>query len=234
MISENFNQFSHALRSNVENYLRAKQLFAIDRDEAVANFELGMTNVLNTFHSLYDACNMNASIKIDWHGIPELMVVLSVRNAKHHNHSNKIRSFFSVKAKEIIAGLEKRTLLVNFPKQDAQVDCIDFYINWLDLDSYLIQARKNIKKEKLEEGSRLIRSYLNADVFEAYANRHNLTFDDVYINLVPLVMNAGITLYPSIKDFIKPLSTESEIFNCHFRDESCFDTRNHQYQILDF
>ncbi len=214
--------------------MRARQLFAVDKDEAIANLELGMTNILNTFHSLYDACNENTAIKVEWYSIPELLVVLSVRNAKHHNHANKIRSFFSAKAKEIVAKIEKKTLLVDFPKDDCQLGCIDFYISWSDFDAYLSLPRKNVKEKKLEEAKLLVREYLNADAFESYATASKLDFNDIYINLVPLVMNAGIFLYPSIKDFLTLTSSEAESFNDYFRDECSFVTQKHTYQILNF
>jgi hypothetical protein len=93
-ISNVFEDLSQSLRVLLESHYKThvQGLINVDRAEAVGNVEVALTSVLNSFHSLSDATKKEKSLDINWYGTPELAFVLAIRNARHHNLSNKIRT----------------------------------------------------------------------------------------------------------------------------------------------
>ena len=72
-----------------------------DRAEAVGNIETGLVAVLNAFHSLYDAIESQLGRPlIDWFAFWRMASILAIRNARHHNHCNKIRTLYTYHARD--------------------------------------------------------------------------------------------------------------------------------------
>lgn len=219
MISESFEDLSQALRIFLESYWKLGQLLSVDRAEAVGNMEAAFKDVLNSFHSLYDSMQKDPGISVDWYATAPLALVLAIRNAKHHNLSNKIRNIFNYHVfNHQSPSDESEYLFVDFPAppEEEGGDCFDFYISWNDIDALLQMPRSS---SRLRPGIRdLIRNYLHADDFESTAQSVGVSKDRIFINSVPLVLNAGIALSPHIKHVVSTVSTEGKHFNWHFEN----------------
>lgn len=217
-ISEAFEDLSHALRVLLEAHLRAHSgLLMVDRAEAVGNIESAYAGVLNTFHSLYDAVEKEPKVTIDWYGSPELATVLVLRNARHHNHSRKIRTLYShyVQEAKNLGSLEPY-VLVDFPAGEEGGEAFGLYICWHDLsDLFALPAAVTRVRSQLAD---TIQAYLGAEKFVGYAKDHKLPVSRVFFNVVPLICNAASKVVPLISAFVEPRSTESEAYFSLFKD----------------
>lgn len=145
MYTHSFEDLAHTFRILVESFLRFDQLIHIDRAEAIGNLEISTNSMLNAFHNLYDLMNTGGKKSIDWYLTPELCIILAIRNARHHNKANRIRSihnFFVSNA----ATLDKKdeTLYVNFSAHPKEEGALFFNVplSWGDLDAFLTLPRK--------------------------------------------------------------------------------------------
>ena len=94
MISIRFEQLAQAFRVFAEQNLRFRQVFLVDAPEAVGNVDHAIDGILNAFHGLYDAVKQEASDAFDFYGDPLCAFVLRLRNARHHNQANGVRSIY--------------------------------------------------------------------------------------------------------------------------------------------
>ena len=231
-ITDAFEDLSHALRVLLEANIRAHRhgLIQIDRAEAVGNIETALASVLNAFHSLYDATEkLGSAVSIDWYGLPELATILILRNARHHNHAKKVRTLYSYYVQEAdhIGSMEMYVLL-DFPAIEEGADTFEVYLSWADLNELLKLPQQVTRIRPKTEQS--VRAYLNARRFKHYAEEHDLEETRVFFNLVPLIVNAAITLIPQIKDVIEPRSMESETYLTLFQNVKPADTKNHKVE----
>ncbi|MGL4767514.1 MAG: hypothetical protein ACRCV6_05485 [Formosimonas sp.] len=228
LITDSFEDLAQALRVLLEADRRANHdgLLQIDRAEAVGNIETALASTLNAFHSLYDALDkVGQSNLIDWYNTPELATVLVLRNARHHNQAKKIRTMYSYYAQEAKkVGHMEMYVLVDFPSGDADGDTFDVYLSWADLSSLLNlpQTESRIRPSIAQA----IRDYLGTDKYRHYAEHFQQEEDQVFFNVVPLLVNAATKVVPKIKTMVSPRSTESEIFISLFEDLSPADTKN--------
>ena len=229
MISESFEDLSQALRIFLESYWKLGQLLDVDRAEAVGNMEGAFKGVLDSYHNLYDSMQKEQSINVDWYATAPLALILAIRNAKHHNLANKIRNIFNYHVfTHNHPSDQSAYLLVDFPAppEEEGGDCFDFYISWSDIDALLELPRK---ESRLRDGTRdLVRSYLSAEKFEGIASTEGMPKERIFINSVPLVLNAGIALSPHIKKVVKAVSTEGKHFNWHFENVCPAVTNDHE------
>ncbi|GAB6098087.1 hypothetical protein JCM14469_43430 [Desulfatiferula olefinivorans] len=219
LINDAFEDLSHSLRVLLEANDRAHRqgLLHVDRAEAVGNIETALSAVLNAFHSVYDAMNKTSKYKdLNWYQKPELALMLVLRNARHHNHARKIRtmySFYAQEAKKI--GNMEMYVLIDFPAQEGGADTFDVYLSWSDilnlfsLPTSVTRIRESLKDE--------INHYLGSHIFRDYAEYYEQNEHRVFINVVPLIVNAGIVLMAYIHQDIKPRSIESDTFLNHFK-----------------
>ncbi len=231
MISDSFEDLSQGFRIFLESYMKLNQLIDIDRPEAVGNMESSFKDVLNSFHSLYDSMQKHPEIDLDWYATAPLALVLSIRNAKHHNLANKIRNIFNYHVFSHENPTDKsRYLLVDFPAppEEEGGDCFDFFISWADIDMLLNLPRRESRLR--EETKQLIRDYVNAAKFESFANTCQIPKERVFINSVPLILNAGIALGKSIQNKVETKSTESKYFLVHFNNVLPALTKEHEYK----
>lgn len=219
MISETFEDLAQSLRIFLESYWKLGKLLEVDRAEAVGNIEGAFKDVLNSFHSLYDSTIKDPNITLDWYATPQLALILAIRNAKHHNVAGKVRNIFNYHVFNHDNPTDSSEyLLVDFPapSEEDGGDCFDFYISWNDIETLLLLPNR---ESRLRNGTRaLIRDYLHANEFERIARNENINIEKIFINSVPLVLNAGIALSPYIKDSIRTVSTEGKHFNWHFEN----------------
>ena len=95
MLTHSFEDLAQTFRVLLESDWKFKQLITVDRPEAVGTLETAINAKLNAFHNLYDLMLQNLGNPVDWYLTPELCVILSIRNARHHNKANRIRSIYN-------------------------------------------------------------------------------------------------------------------------------------------
>lgn len=235
MLTYSFEDLAQTFRVMVESYFKLNQLMTIDRPEAVGTIETAINANLNAFHNLYDLMIQDLGKPVDWYSVPELCIVLAIRNARHHNKANRIRSIYNYHTQVNESPTDVRKYFyVDFPASPEEEggDCFDIHISWGDIDTFLSLPRNESRLKP--EAKELVRNYLNADIFETDAASQGIPKEDVFINYVPLALNAGIALYPYIKDHVNPGSTEAEYFLHHFETTGAAITTEHEYEIIEF
>lgn len=218
MIAEAFEDLSQSLRVFLEAYVEFPRLVTIDRAEACGNLNNGFSSVLNNFHSLYDSIHVEfGQHPVDWYATPELCLVLAIRNARHHNLANKIRNVFTYHARRFNPPTKSNEyILIDFEPREEDAKSIEYFMSWSDISTLLSLPSET---SRLRKGTReLIFKYMNAEAFDGYEQRLGIHHDFIFFNAVPLVINAGIAIHPTIKNHIDPeMSVESKHFDYHFR-----------------
>lgn len=212
-LSHSFEDLTQTFRVLIEANFKFHQLISIDRAEAVGNIETSLNAMLNSFHNLYDLMQQELHSPIDWYATPELCIILCIRNARHHNKANRIRSIYNYHVQNTDSPQTPHTYLyANFlaNPEEKGGGFFDVPISWGDiLDLLSLPRRESRLRESTEE---IIRNYINANLIEASATEENIDIRDIFINFVPLAMNAGIKLFPFIKDHVTTNSIEAQSF----------------------
>ena len=229
LIEHSFEELAQSLRVLLEANWRAIQggLILVDRAEAVGNIETGVTSVLNAFHSLYDAITKQLDEQpINWYSTGDLAIVLAIRNARHHNKSNRIRTIYTYHTQEAerIQNMEQY-VFVDYITPDEGADTFDVYISWDDLNN-LLSLPKNESRLNTDTCT-LIKEYLDSNKHPEYASHYELPESRVFINVVPLFVNAAATIVPLIKEHCNGDSTESKAFSKHFSTVVKANTHDH-------
>lgn len=230
IIKHSFEELSQSLRVLLEADINAnrKGLLFVDRAEAVGNIETGLTGVLNSFHSLYDAIGKQLEKSpINWYKSAPLALILSIRNARHHNAANRIRTLYTYHTQEArsIKHMEQY-ILVDFPCSDEGADTFDLYVSWIDLKDLLSLSEKETRIK--EETRKIIKEYLNSKQFVEYSKYYRLDESKVFFNIIPLFVNAAATIVPLIKDYCGSESTEASFFISHFSTVIQANTKDHE------
>ena len=228
LIDHAYDDLAQILRVLLEADYRANRegLIFVDRAEAVGNIEIALGSVLNTFHSLYDAIETQLGHHpIDLYKTGELAVILAIRNARHHNHANKIRTIYTFHAREAAQpDRMSQYVLVDFPSPEEGADTFDVYLSWADLSDLL--SMPSIKSRIRNSVREAIEKYLMSNKFHEYAGHYGLDTRFVFFNVVPLIVNAAIIITPLLKEHLTGLSIESKSFISLFEDMPPADTKN--------
>ena len=90
---------------------------------------MALGGVLNSFHSLYDAIESQfGHHRIDWYKSAELATILALRNARHHNKANKIRTLYTFHARESERPDQmSQYVLIDFNCPEEGADTFDVY-----------------------------------------------------------------------------------------------------------
>lgn len=222
-------KLAHSLRHFMECVLHSKELLEIDEAEAIGNMETSFESVINTFHSLKDISDKQ-KLKFNWYTKPETLILLLIRNARHHNLANNIRSVFSHKRE---ANKKTKLLFVDFKSKENGSNTFDFYLCWKDIDTFIKLPKKESRIRSPQETKRIIYEYLDGNSLNNYQEQNGIDSECIYINIVPLLVNAMKELFPDFKDYVNPdLSTESYVFKHNFSTVKGFDCKNHKIKIL--
>lgn len=230
LIENALEDIAQSLRILLEADARANHqglLFA-DRAEAVGNIETALSSVLNAFHSMYDAIGKQlGNNSIDWYQTGPLATILAIRNARHHNQANRIRTLYTYHAQEA-ERLDRMAqyVYVDFPSPEEGADTFDVYMSWADFN-HLLSLPVSESRIKPDTGT-VIRHYLNSEKFSGYASYYKLSESRVFFNIVPLFVNAAAKIVPAIKSHLRGTSTESKLFADHFSTVENADTKNHE------
>lgn len=228
-IEHAFEELAQSLRVLLEADYKANQggLLLVDRAEAVGNIENALSSVLNAFHSLYDAIEKQlGSNPINWYGSGPLAIILAIRNARHHNKANRIRTLYTYHTQEAehIQHMEQY-VLVDFVTPDEGADTFDVYLSWSDL-KFLLDMSPSESRIR-QPTSSAICEYLDTEKFPEYSSYYGLEESRIFFNVVPLFVNAAATIVPLIKQYCGSGSTESKFFLDHFCTVVHADTKQH-------
>lgn len=202
-IEYQFEFLCHAMRLQLEQIVKYPDLVEVDSKEAIFNVEISIKSSLDAFHNVYDVIQELSNKSINWYEYPELHFILSLRNAKHHNKGLK-SIFFE----------NKNCIYVDFLRKDGEgFPCIIYPVRWIDIYNYIMSDKKG--KTKYESLSK----YLNVAVFEEEADRINFSTDLIYINIIPLMLQAGKRLVYLCEKYIpnQLTSCEAKFFLNHFK-----------------
>lgn len=229
-IEHAFEELAQSLRVLLEADFKANRggLLLVDRAEAVGNIETGLTSVLNSFHSLYDAIDKQLEKNpVDWYESAPLALILAIRNARHHNKANRIRTVYTYHVQEAknIQHMEQY-ILVDFITPDEGADTFDVYISWDDFKNLLNLPVGESRVKNVT--SKIIKEYLDTEKFVEYANYYELDDSRVFFNIIPLFVNAAATIIPLIKEYCGSGSIEASFFVKHFSTVVQADTKNHE------
>lgn len=212
-----------------------QQLMVVDRAEAIGTLETAINAKLNAFHNLYDLMLQNQINTVSWYETAELCTILAIRNARHHNKANRIRSLYNYH-RYTADDPEKisQYFYVDFPAppEEDGGDCFDVPLSWSDLDTFLSLPRDESRLRP--EARPFVREYLNADTFEAEAVHAGIGKEFIFFNFVPLTLNAGIVLYDHIKAYIEADSVEATFFLHHFKTVCPALTQKHESSVIHF
>lgn len=234
-LTHSFEDLAQTFRVLVEAHFKFGQLIAVDRSEAIGNIETSVNAMLNSFANLYDLMQQELGSPVDWYATPELCLILAIRNARHHNNANRIRSIYNYHIQHSDQPTEvKEYFYVDFPAnpEGDGGQFFDIPISWGDISTLLDMPRNQSRLRATAKG--LVRNYINADSFEEKANENGKNIDEIFINFVPLATNAGIALFPYIKDYVNPDSTESKYFLGHFELVNPAFTNNPNTGVIKF
>lgn len=224
-----FDKLAHALRQFMERVFESKELLEIDEDESIGNMESSFEAVLNSFHSLKDISEKKG-IQFDWYNQVQPFLLITIRNARHHNISNNIRSIFNkVKYSKQIESI----ICVNFEAVEEGANCFEYYISWYDLISLFDLSPKVSKIKNPQQKKLLIIDYLDGERLNSYSKLYKTNAENIFINVVPLIINSMTSLFPVFNRYIDNyLSVESEAFFEHFSISQGFDLHKHKIQKI--
>lgn len=230
IIEHSFEELLQCFRVLLESHLNATRggLLFVDRAEAVGNIEAGLTGLLNSFHNLYDAIGKQLEKSpINWYKSPSLAIILAIRNARHHNAAKRIRTLYTYHTQEAksIHNMEEY-ILVDFPCSDEGARTFELYISWLDLKNLFELPEKETRLK--EDTKKIIKEYICTDQFIEYAHYYKLDESKVFINIIPLFVNAAATIVPLIKDYCGTESVEAKFFASHFCTVTKANTKDHE------
>jgi hypothetical protein len=212
-----FDDLAHSLRRLLEAHWHAHRggLLRVDRNEAIGNIEGALTGAFNAFHSLYDAMGKGPSRTFSWWDSGPLTTVLSIRNARHHNKANKIRTLYTHHAREAARPDRMESyILVDFRSPDPEASTFEVYLSWQDLDELL---RMSPAESRLKPSSaELVRSYLRSEKFLGYSEFYHVPEASVFFNIIPIFVDAGYSVYPVLEGSLNAFSTEGEAFKATF------------------
>jgi hypothetical protein len=206
VISNRFESLTQAFRVFTEQQFRFRQLFLIDAPEAVGNLDHAIDGILNAFHGLYDAVKLEADDVFDFYSDPICAFVLRLRNARHHNQANGVRSIYRRARNE-----ESRVdyLLVDFAAGAGEEggSFAEHYISWSDILTVLA-----LQPERFAASIAAGREAIGAEKFETWCAAHGYSKHQIFINLIPVLSAAGSACIGSLVRYIRPQSVEAEAF----------------------
>lgn len=206
MISNRFESLAQAFRVFGEQHIRFPGLFLIDPPEAVGNLDHAIDGILNAFHGLYDAVKIEASGAFDFYRDPICALVLRLRNARHHNQANGIRSIYRCARTE-----EHRVdyLLINFAAGESERGggFAEHYISWADVCLALAS-----QSEKYAASVGAGRASIHAKSFEDWCLANGYLESQMFVNLIPILSAAGTACVRPLTEYINPQSVEAEAF----------------------
>lgn len=226
MISNRFETLAQAFRVFAEQQLRFRQLFLIDAPEAVGNLDHAIDGILNAFHGLYDAAKLEAIGAFDFYADPICAFVLRLRNARHHNQANGVRSIYR-RARDEVSRIDY--LLVTFAagRNEEGGAFAEHYLAWSDILTVL-----DLQSDKYAASITAGRDAIGAGKFETWCRAHGYSERQIFINIIPILSAAGSACISALAKYIEPRSVEAEAFLSIFQNAQPADFDQQDYVEL--
>lgn len=230
LISYSFEDLAQSLRRLREAFFSAhgQNLLEIDRTDAIGNIESSLTSVLNSFHSLYDAMEKHyaKNSPLNWYNDSDLALILSVRNARHHNLANRVRSIYKYHNDTSKNPTSmSQYVFVDFESNASDSDSFEVFISWDDLSTLLHSDRKltRLRPEIIDS----IKSCLDSDKFKQYTDYYSLKSSKLFFNIIPIFINGAKNIMPHIYEYCTYESVETALFRDVFSDVAGFNLKSH-------
>lgn len=206
MISRRFESLAQAFRVFVEQHFRLPNLILIDAPEAVGNLDHAIDGILNAFHGLYDAVKSEANDAFNFYDDPLCAFVLRLRNARHHNQANGVRSVYRRAQAEQD---HINYIMIDFEAGDGEEggSFAEHYMAWQDILAVLA-----LEKDKYRNSVAAGREAIQADMFEAWCAEHGYSEYQMFLNVIPILSAAGSACISQIARYIDPQSLEARAF----------------------
>jgi hypothetical protein len=192
-------RFANSLRLYIECKLTSKTVFNVDPEEAIDNVDRAFDAILGSIHSLYDAMK-EAGLPLDWHSHGEMEACIIVRNARHHNASTLFESWNCRMLKK--AGLEQKAgatfLLVGYDLVAKEGLVAEYYVPFDDFRLRLAMPDPKIKKYA-SVMTKLLDQDCSFNTIRKKAESDRYPLDQVYLNMIPLVMNTASRAFGSLR-----------------------------------
>ncbi|EPD38417.1 MULTISPECIES: hypothetical protein [Delftia] len=175
---------SNSMRLYVESRMRFKEIFALDREEAVKNQDLAIEAKLEKFHTLYDVTKNLPGFNYFEHGDTSLLIAL--RNAIHHHEDHEL--FRSWNARIYLDDGIKRLAGAEFllgsttPSEDEMT--VRFYYLLNDFYTRLKVLKNYENQRNLWDNELQFASIAREGVEGRYPE------DQVYVDVMPAFMSA--------------------------------------------
>jgi hypothetical protein len=209
-IDHSYDALCRALRRLPEDLLNFPRLARVDLDEAVGNIESSLSHVLTTYHSLYDASHG----RFEWIHTPQALALIAIRNARHHNKGNRIRSFIAMAFHHEVHSNEDYWQII----YDGHTDT-SFPHALADLIIFLNHKDNRLSGKK----ACAIRKYLHIDENIAEFAERNILPDNVFFDIMPVIRNAAKAAVEEIGESITALSFDGCVYLDHFRKVDYID-----------
>lgn len=212
MISNRFESLAQAFRVFTEQKMKFEPLLLIDAPEAVGNLDHAIDGILNAFHGLYDAAKIEAPANFDFYESPFCATALRLRNARHHNQANGVRSIYRCARNE---AQPINYMLVDFPAGDGEEGggFADYFVAWQDVLTVLDE-----QYDKYPDSVIAGREAIGVTIFEDWCSSQGYSDCQVFINLVPILAAACASCTGPLADYITPESIEAESFLMIFQE----------------
>jgi len=188
-ISEAFDSFSHALRLNTEHLIHAPALMKVDPQEAAGNLDLGLSAVLNGFHSIYDAAQASSQINFPWNKAAPTATLLAIRNARHHNHAHRIRSvetYFTRPRQGRVSG--EFGLVTYGAASPLEQRLFVQALSWQDVNE-LLNLPYSVTRLNAQR-AQTINDYLGGDTLTSFAASRTQEVP-IFFDMLPIITNAA-------------------------------------------
>jgi len=172
------------MRLYVESKLRFKEIFAIDREEAVKNQDLAVEAKLEKFHTLYDVTKHLPGFNYFEHGDTSLLIAL--RNAIHHHEGHQLFQSWNARiylndGLKRLAGAE---FLLGSTTPTEDLITVRFYYLLNDFYTRLSVLRNADKQRDLWE------SELQFSAIAKEGEKGRYPNDQIYVDVMPAFMSA--------------------------------------------
>lgn len=200
VLSKAADRLANSLRLYAEASLSSRALFATDQEEAIDNLDRAFDAILQAFHSLYDAMAA-AKLPLDWHGHGETAACILVRNARHHNAGGLFESWNSRMLKH--DGLQRMAgaafLMVGYRLVAEEGRVSEYYVPWDDFRARLAMPKTESKIKDPPALAGVLERDCSFAKIQGQANQERYPTGQVYLNLIPLVMNAATRVFSALR-----------------------------------
>ena len=185
VIQHAWGNLANTLRLYVESQIGFKDLYAVDRLDAVTGQDRALEAKLEKFHTLYDVTKDLTGFDYFKHADTSLLIIL--RNAQHHrNHTLFVSWQAFVLAHEETKKLPSRKYLFASTTPESEQIVVRYYLPLDDFKQRLTTAKP---KNSAGIGEMWDRDLRFADMTQV-GNREGFDIASVYVDVMPAFISA--------------------------------------------